>query len=608
MKRPRKLSRQMRRWGSRTAALLLAQAPLHAGPNGAEVLSGQASVAVDGSLTTVTAGHNAIVRWNAFDVGRQETVQFIQPGAAARILNLIGSLSPSQIHGTLRSNGQVYLVNPAGIYFGSTAVVDVGGLYAVGGSISKEDFLAGLDRFTALSGEVRNDGALRGESVALVGRAVSNTGSIVSPDGFVGLVAGGQVLLQSEGSRILVEAGRTEGREVVTHGVTQTGVIDAGSGSAMLAAGDLYSVAITQSGQLTAREIRVQSEGAGDVVISGTLDATSETAGTRGGAVLVTGERVGVLAGAKIDASGPAGGGEILVGGDFQGANPEVRNSRVTLVARDATLRADATTQGGGGRVIVWADDTTVFNGTLTATGAGAQGAGGFAEISGQGRLAFSGVVSLTGGGGQKGELLFDPDSITIQAANPNLNGDKTVGDDITSVGDLNSALLDEPGADSVITAGEVAKLLGGASLTLAATKTISVAAAVTWSSGSSLTLTAGTSIDVAQKVEATGSGAITLNAGSGGISLGANVASGGTVTLDSGGAIVQTAGRVSAATLVLGRRWFLWYLERQPQRALRPLSLAEQVRRSGFHRQFQRRRRDPQRLLHRRDRRRGFA
>lgn len=151
MKRQRKLSRQMRRWGSRTAALLLAQAPLHAGPNGAEVLSGQASVAVDGSLTTVTAGHNAIVRWNAFDVGRQETVQFIQPGAAARILNLIGSLSPSQIHGTLRSNGQVYLVNPAGIYFGSTAVVDVGGLYAVGGSISKEDFLAGLDRFTALS-------------------------------------------------------------------------------------------------------------------------------------------------------------------------------------------------------------------------------------------------------------------------------------------------------------------------------------------------------------------------------------------------------------------------------------------------------------------------
>ncbi|HRE06963.1 MAG TPA: filamentous hemagglutinin N-terminal domain-containing protein, partial [Opitutaceae bacterium] len=173
----------------------MAQAPLHAGPNGAEVLSGQASVAVDGSLTTVTAGHNAIVRWNAFDVGRQETVQFVQPGAAARILNLIGSLSPSQIHGTLRSNGQVYLVNPAGIYFGSTAVVDVGGLYAVGGSISKEDFLAGLDRFTGLSGDVRNDGALRGESVALVGRAVSNTGSIVSPDGFVGLVAGDQVLL-----------------------------------------------------------------------------------------------------------------------------------------------------------------------------------------------------------------------------------------------------------------------------------------------------------------------------------------------------------------------------------------------------------------------------
>ncbi|MFO1448481.1 MAG: filamentous hemagglutinin N-terminal domain-containing protein [Opitutaceae bacterium] len=552
MKNRRKLSRQLRRWGGRTAALLLANAPLQAGPSGGQVVSGQASVSVDGPLTTVTAGNNAIVRWNSFDVGRSETVQFVQPGAAARLLNLIGSLSPSQIDGTLRSNGQVYLVNPAGIYFGSSAVVDVGGLYAVGGSIAKEDFLAGLDRFTALSGDVRNEGNLRGESVALIGRAVSNTGSIVSPGGFVGLISGGQVLLRGEGSHILVEAGRTEGREVAPRGVQQSGTIDAGGGSAVLAAGDLYAVAITQSGTIRGSDIRVQGQGGGDVVLTGSLDASTHQPGERGGSVEVTGERVGVLAGSMIDASGPAGGGEIRVGGDFQGANADVRNARVTLVARDALLRADATDAGDGGRVIVWADGSTIFNGTLSAKGAGAQGGGGFAEISGKVHLGFSGTVDLTGSGGRKGELLFDPDSITIQASTPNLNGDKTTGDDITGVGDLNNALLDEPGADSIITAGEVSKLLATSSLTLASTKTIAVNADVSWSSSSALTLTAGSSIDVAAKLTSSGSGSITLNAGSGGIALGADVSSGGTVTLDSAGAISQSAGRVNASILAL--------------------------------------------------------
>ena len=48
----------------------------------------------------------------------------------------------------------------------------------------------------------------------------------------------------------------------------------------------------------------------------------------KGGDIRVLGERVALESAAKIDASGPAGGGQILVGGDYQGNNSSVQNAR----------------------------------------------------------------------------------------------------------------------------------------------------------------------------------------------------------------------------------------------------------------------------------------
>src|SRR5207244_7012773 len=125
--------------------------------------------------------NNSMLRWDSFNIPVGETVRFVQPGADARVMNWIGGLTPSQIDGSLFANGQVYLVNPNSVYFGQTSVVDVAGLYAAAGQISKEDYLNGLNRFTSLSGEVNNAGSIRGEMVALVGRSVVNSGTIVSP-------------------------------------------------------------------------------------------------------------------------------------------------------------------------------------------------------------------------------------------------------------------------------------------------------------------------------------------------------------------------------------------------------------------------------------------
>ena len=53
----------------------------------------------------------------------------------------------------------VYLVN-RGVVFGSGSSVNVGRLHVVAGSLSNENFNAGTDTFTDLTGEVRNQGVI----------------------------------------------------------------------------------------------------------------------------------------------------------------------------------------------------------------------------------------------------------------------------------------------------------------------------------------------------------------------------------------------------------------------------------------------------------------
>jgi hypothetical protein len=85
--------------------------------------------------------------------------------------------------------------------------------------------------------------------------------------------------------------------------------------------------------------------------------------------VLLLAPRVALIRRALIDASGRTGGGTVLVGGDYQGANPNIRNASRTYLGAEAIVRADAIDRGDGGKVIVWADDTTRAYGTISARG-----------------------------------------------------------------------------------------------------------------------------------------------------------------------------------------------------------------------------------------------
>ena len=139
----------------------------------------------------------------------------------------------------------------------------------------------------------------------------------------------------------------------------------------------------------------------GIVAVSGTLDASGTGAGETGGSVHVLGEKVGLTDSAQIDVSGENGGGTVLVGGAYQGKDPDIRNATATFVSSDAVLEANAGEQGDGGTIIVWADEVTRFYGTVEAQGGSISGDGGFAEVSGKHYLDYWGTALLGAAAGR---------------------------------------------------------------------------------------------------------------------------------------------------------------------------------------------------------------
>ena len=411
-----------------TGGLLLASGSLFAGalPTGGQVVGGKGSISVDGDHMTINQGtdHMAI-DWTGFSIGEANTVQFIQPGTHAAALNRVTGDQVSDIRGSLLANGQVFLVNPNGILFGQAAQVDVGGLVASTLDISAEDFMAGNYSFEGSSGNaVINHGRLaaaEGGFVVMIAAQVENHGDIFANDGSVLLGAGQRVRLDMGGPvKLEVQA------EALAALIKNGGAIYAQGGTVMLtarAAENLSTTVINHTGVIDAQSVEAGENGqivlhgeGGITEVAGTLNAGSDTG--VGGSITVTGDYVGLMAGAELDASGRDGGGSVKVGGGFQGRDAEVVNAKRTYVDADASIKADALEQGDGGQVIVWADDATRFNGEISARGGEAGGDGGFAEVSGKQYLDYRGTTDLRATNGEAGTLLLDPTDLTIVAGN----------------------------------------------------------------------------------------------------------------------------------------------------------------------------------------------
>ena len=307
------------------AAMLLAGAPAYgldpgALPGGGQVTAGSATIGVSGTQMTVNqSSQQMIANWNSFNIGANAGVRFNQPNSAAGALNRISGQSPSQIMGSLSSNGQVFLLNPSGIIFGKTSRVDVGGLVASSLSISDSDFLAGKNRFFNTggnAGSVLNQGvinAMPGGVVALIAPKVSNEGSITADGGSVALAAGKQVSLDFKGDGLIT---LTVDQAAVDAEVSNSGLLQADGGMVVMttrSADALVGSVVNNSGIVRARgmverngEILIDAGPGGTAEISGTLDASAPDGGD-GGFIETSGASVKVLDGTTVTTLAPLG-------------------------------------------------------------------------------------------------------------------------------------------------------------------------------------------------------------------------------------------------------------------------------------------------------------
>ena len=477
-----------------------------AAPQIGEVNHGSLSVNQAGHVTHITtATAKTMITTPNFDIQQHETVKINQPGFASKFLANVQSPNPTNIVGALQSNGIVYITNPAGVIFADGARIDVAGLYAAAASLSKQDFLNDVDRFTSVRGSVLNHGQINANFVALVGQHVANYGTILAQQGMIAMVAGDDVLLGRfddplmikipGGAANLLDPDQKQGVE--NHGTLEADRV-------RLSAGDMFSILLDQPSHIKADRITVEG-GAGSMVqVAGTLDASNDEEDGVGGRVEVLGEKIAVD-NALIDVSGDVGGGEVYIGGDFQGKG-DLRTAERLLFGADAEVRADAISNGNGGRVIVWANEVTGYYGSIQARGGAQGGDGGFVETSGKEHLIYRGSVDTSSPFGQAGTLLLDPKNIVIEDVVPGPNETVT-----------NNFFTDTPGDNVTLDPDDVVDALeANAILTLQANNDITVNDEVDATGGDEsdagdLILQAGRSIFVNDRVAVEGS--ITLAA-----------------------------------------------------------------------------------------------
>lgn len=400
------------------AALSVGSLAAQAGPTGGQVVAGSGSIAQTGTTTTVTqASSNLSIDWSSFNIAPQETVNFVQPSAAAVAVNRIFDPNGSQILGHLNANGQIFLINPNGVLFGAGAQVNVGGLVA-----STLDWNGTTGNAASFSGNgagsVVNLGTINtanGGYAALLGNHVGNQGTISAYLGTVALGAGNAVTLTFNGPGLVsVKVNRNLLNALAENG----GLIRADGGQVIMTAGArdaLLASVVNNSGTI---EARTANSHTGYITLLGGM-----TSGT-------------VNVGGTLDAGAPIGG----YGGGF------IETSAAHVKIGDG---ATVTTIAANGRNGTWLIDPTNF--TISA-GSAAQTASGMGATTLEAALA-GGNVSIATSSAANGSDLGDinvnapvtwsANKLTLTAANDvNINATMTLN---------NTAALDlEPGSGKV--------------------------------------------------------------------------------------------------------------------------------------------------------------
>ena len=462
-------------------------------PDVPTVISGNANVSSNGTQMTIQQSSAVTeLQFNLFNIDANQQVEFIQPNAQSLAINRITGGQPSQLLGQLKANGQIFLLNSAGIIFGPNAQVDVGGLLATTLAIDSQDLAKRefhLQRDPATNGTIIQQGQVRirdGGYALLISREVLNNGKIVATLGNIHLLSADGVHLRFDDHGlpgVMIDQSTLQGL------IDNQGEINATGGlieMTVQASEQLWQTAINNQGLISADqienqngEIRLVSSGQGDIAQQGEVRAHQ---------ISISGQRIDHSG--RLNANAHENSQHTANGGNIQ-----LRASD-TLSIR-GTISANAGANGKGGEVIAFSPNRTLFWPTalINARGGYVSGDGGFVEVSGQQQVQIFGYVDTRAFNGNNGQWLIDPFNIQITGTDNAVDFNANVYTPNGSGATVNTASL-----TSNLALGNVTITTAGGGLE-AGDISINSAINLNGSNGNTLTLQADGSIQISANI-----------------------------------------------------------------------------------------------------------
>ncbi|MDX2212055.1 MAG: CHAT domain-containing protein [Oculatellaceae cyanobacterium bins.114] len=547
-------------------------------------------------------GRNLFHSFERFGLSAEEVANFLSTPQIQTILGRVTGGDPSIINGLLRvsgGNSDLYLINPAGILFGANARLDIPASFtattATGigfgdsswSAFASSDYSALIGQPTSFvfntdaPGAIANFGTLAvnpGEQLTLIGGTVLNVGTLLAPGGVITIAAvpgENRVRLSQSGMLLSLELETLNSADAVTEVALPFTPL-------------LLPELLTGGSIETASQIQVNADGTvqltgsgtpiaptpGTAILTGRLDAANLTSSSPSlhPEVNIVGDRIALLS-ANLDASSLSQGGTIRIGGDYQGQG-NLPTAQITYIDLATHLRADGissltgSAQANGGRVIVWADQTTRFDGSITARGGELGGNGGFVEVSGLQNLALTGTVNTLAPNGLAGTLLLDPADIVVVTpfslppaftALSQVDGfaDPDITPNTLDVSLINNALTNVTlqATNDITFSAPINIQTGGVGLTALANNNISVNTTIT-TRGGNLTLIGDNDnsgsgvvrVDTGQSI-ATNGGAVTIRGRNATNTFASGVGASILSPIDSGGGDIQITGESTSAT-----------------------------------------------------------
>lgn len=394
------------------------------------------------------SGANLFHSFAEFGLSRGQVANFLSNPTIQNILARVIGGNASIIDGQIQvsgSNSNLLLMNPAGIVFGANASLNVpaaftattanrigfgnSGLNSLSDGFSWFSANAAND-YTSLNGPptvyafttvapgaIANFGNLAvpaGQSLTLLAGSVLNVGQLSAPGGQITVASvPGQnlVRIRQPGSLLSLEFSPTSPAAPSSPPPSLPQLLTGGT------LDNATQVTVNPDGSLRLAGSAVSlPTPPGTTLISGQVNVSDLTSNATSGSINLLGTNVALVQ-AAIAASG-TNGGTIRIGGDYQGRGT-VPNAAFTFVDSSTQISANGLAPGlsNGGTVIVWADDTTRFYGSIFARGGDRAGNGGLVEVSGKRNLVYQGHTDVLAPAGRSGTLLLDPTNIEIIAS-----------------------------------------------------------------------------------------------------------------------------------------------------------------------------------------------